>query len=274
VVYEIVYVDDGSSDRSVELLRDLADSDPCVSVIILSRNFGHQIALSAGLDHARGDGVVLMDSDLQDPPEVIPELVERWREGFDVVYAERRARPGESAYKRGTAYLFYRIMRAVGTIDIPADAGDFRLLSRRAADAFRAVRERNRFVRGLMAWIGFRQCAVPYDRPARKRGESKYRTHEMIWLAATAAFSFSRFPVWLLGTAGLLVCLGSVLSLALGASDFAAALFFLGGVQLLGLWVLGQYLATIAEEVRRRPLYLIRETLSHQSSSSIPKSDV
>ena len=152
--YEIVYVDDGSSDRSAELLRDLAGSDPRVIVILLSRNFGHQLALSAGLDHARGDAVVLMDSDLQDPPEVIPELVGRWKEGFDVVCARRKTRPGESAFKRGTAFVFYRLLRSIALVDIPADTGDFRLLSRKAADALCSIRERSRFLRGLVSWVG------------------------------------------------------------------------------------------------------------------------
>jgi dolichol-phosphate mannosyltransferase len=265
--FDVIYVDDGSTDRSKDSLRELARKDPRVGVLVLSRNFGHQVALTAGLDHARGDAVILMDSDLQDPPEVIPDLVERWREGFDVVYAQRRARQGESLFKRATAYLFYRLVRLIATIDVPPDTGDFRLLSRKAADGLRSLRERRRFLRGLVVWGGFRQTKILYDRQARSLGESKYRLGTMIRLAMTAAFSFSGFPIFLLGCAGLLVCVGALIALAIGAaSGGTGALFFLGGVQLLGLWVLGQYLGAVAEEVRQRPLYLIQDAMNLQSS--------
>ncbi|MFQ5792200.1 MAG: glycosyltransferase family 2 protein [Acidobacteriota bacterium] len=261
--FEVIYVDDGSSDGSAELLRERAAADGRVILLVLSRNFGHQIALTAGLDHARGDAVVLMDSDLQDPPELIPTLVSRWKEGLEVVYAQRRARPGESLFKRVTAYLFYRWLRAVAIVDIPADTGDFRLLSRRAADALRSLPERGRFMRGLVAWVGFRQGKVLYDRPSRKAGESKYRLAHMFRLAMAGAFAFSGgFPISLLGAAGGLVTAGSLLAMALGAPTWTAGLFFLGGVQLLGLWVLGQYLSTVAEEVRGRPLYVIRDEMN------------
>jgi dolichol-phosphate mannosyltransferase len=177
--FEILYVDDGSSDRSLGILSAIARDDARVGVLSLSRNFGHQLALTAGLDHARGAAVVLMDSDLQDPPELIPQLVARWRDGLDVVYAQRRARPGESAFKRATAYAFYRFMRTLASVDIPADTGDFRLLSRPAADALRGLRERHRFLRGLVAWLGFRQGRVLYDRLPRAGGESKYSIREI-----------------------------------------------------------------------------------------------
>jgi dolichol-phosphate mannosyltransferase len=208
-----------------------------------------------------------MDSDLQDPPELIPELVARWKEGFDVVYAQRKAWKGESIFKRASAYLFYRLIRLIATIEVPPDTGDFRLLSRRAADALRRLRERRRFLRGLVVWAGFRQAKVLYDRPARSVGESKYRLRAMVRLAMTAAFSFSSLPLSLLGIVGGLVCAGSLLALWLrGASASTTALFFLGGVQLIGLWVVGQYLAAIADEVRGRPLYLVQEIVNLQSS--------
>lgn len=256
--WEIIYVDDGSSDRSLEVVTGLARANPRVGVLALSRNFGHQMALTAGLDHARGDGVVLMDSDLQDPPELIPELVARWREGLDVVYAQRRARPGESAFKRATAYLFYRFMRSLASVDIPADTGDFRLLSRPAADALRSLRERRRFLRGLVAWLGFRQGKVLYDRLPRKSGESKYSIRQMARLALFGLFSFSNLPIALVGLGGGLACAAALVALAVGANAAHAALFFLGGAQLLAVWVLGQYVATMSDEARRRPLYLVR----------------
>jgi dolichol-phosphate mannosyltransferase len=260
--FEILYVDDGSSDRSLEVATALARDDPRVGVLALSRNFGHQMALTAGLDHARGEAVVLMDSDLQDPPELIPELVARWREGLDVVYARRRARPGESAFKRGTAYLFYRFMRSLASVDIPADTGDFRLLSRPAAEALRGLRERHRFLRGLVAWLGFRQGSVLYDRLPRKSGESKYSIRQMARLALFGLFSFSGLPIALLGMAGALVCGAALVALAAGAEAGHAGLFFLGGVQLIAVWVLGQYVSTMSDEARGRPLYLVRDAVN------------
>jgi dolichol-phosphate mannosyltransferase len=262
--YEILYVDDGSSDRSLEVVTGLAREDSRVGVLSLSRNFGHQMALTAGLDHARGEAVVLMDSDLQDPPELIPELVARWREGLDVVYAQRRARPGESAFKRATAYAFYRFMRTLASVDIPADTGDFRLLSRPAADALRTLRERHRFLRGLVAWLGFRQGRVLYDRLPRKSGESKYSIRQMARLALFGLFSFSSLPIAIVGLGGGLVCAAALLALAAGANAAHAALFFLGGAQLLAVWVLGQYVSTMSDEARGRPLYLVRGAVNVQ----------
>jgi polyisoprenyl-phosphate glycosyltransferase len=256
--FEVVYVDDGSRDGSLARLTEMARADPRVVVLSLSRNFGHQIALTAGLDHARGDAVVLMDSDLQDPPELIPELVARWREGLDVVYAQRRRRPGESLLKRSTAYAFYRLMRWIASVDIPSDTGDFRLLSRPAADALCELRERRRFLRGLVSWIGFRQGRVLYDRHPRAGGESKYSVRAMVRLALHALFSFGSLPIAFLGLAGSLVCLGALLALVLGARAADAGLFFLGGAQLLGLWVLGQYVGTLSDEARQRPLYFVQ----------------
>ncbi len=268
--YEIVYVDDGSTDGSVELLRRWAEADEKIALLVFSRNFGHQIAITAGLEHARGEAVILMDSDLQDPPELIPEMVSRWREGCDVVYTQRRARPGESFLKRGTAFVFYRLLRLAAALEIPPDVGDFRLLSRLAADALRSMPERNRFMRGMVSWMGFRQGKVLYDRPSRAAGKSKYSLSQMIRLAMAGMFSFSHLPIGLLGLMGMVVCLGSIMALGLGTPALTGALIFLGGVQLLGLWVLGQYLTTAVEEVRQRPLYLIRESLNLQSRSSKP----
>lgn len=255
--WQVIYVDDGSHDGSLAALRGFAERDPRVAVLALSRNFGHQAALTAGLDHARGEAIVLIDSDLQDPPELIPELVARWREGYDVVYAQRRARPGDSVFKRVTAWGFYRFMRSLANVDLPPDTGDFRLLSARAADAVRSLRERRRFLRGLVAWAGFRTVPVMFDRAARPGGESKYSMKAMVRLAITALLSFSSLPVAVIGLAGSLVCAGALLSPLLGASALGAGLFFLGGVQLLGLWIVGQYVAHIAEESHHRPLYFV-----------------
>jgi len=266
--FELLFVDDGSSDGSLAVLRSLAVSEPRVKVIAFSRNFGHQIALTAGLDHAAGDAVVLMDSDLQDPPELIPQMVARFKEGVDVVYAQRRRRPGESGFKRATAYAFYRILRRISEVDIPPDTGDFRLLSRRAADALRGLRERKRFLRGLTSWTGFRRAAVLYDRPARTGGESKYRFWSMLRFALVGTFSFSDAPISLVGAAGAFVGVAALSAWVAGfLAPYVAALFFLGAVQLVALWVLGQYVAAIAEEVRARPLYLVAEALNCQSST-------
>ncbi len=263
--YEIVFVDDGSRDSSLAMLQKLAGADAHVGVLALSRNFGHQLALTAGLDHAHGAAVVLMDSDLQDPPELIPELVARYREGYEVVYAQRRARPGESVFKRATAFLFYRAIRAVGNVDIPPDTGDFRLVSRRVAEILARVRERRRFLRGLVTWVGFRQGRVLYDRPPRSGGESKYDAFQMVRLALRAFFSFSTAPITLIGLMGLATLAGAA-AVALAGELLPGALLLVGGVQLVSLWILGQYIAVVSDEARRRPLYLVRERVNLQAA--------
>lgn len=263
--YEIVFVDDGSRDNSLAILQKLAAADSHVGVLALSRNFGHQLALTAGLDHACGAAVVLMDSDLQDPPELIPELVARHREGYEVVYAQRRARPGESVFKRATAFLFYRGIRAIGNVDIPPDTGDFRLVSRRVADILAQVRERRRFLRGLVTWVGFRQGRVLYERPPRAGGESKYDAAQMIRLALRAVFSFSTAPITLIGLLGLAAMAGAA-TVAVAGELLPGALLLVGGVQLVSLWILGQYIAVVSDEARRRPLYLVRERVNLQAA--------
>ena len=263
--YEIVFVDDGSRDNSLAILQKLAAADPHVGVLALSRNFGHQLALTAGLDHACGAAVVLMDSDLQDPPELIPELVARHREGYEVVYAQRRARPGESVFKRATAFLFYRGIRAIGNVDIPPDTGDFRLVSRRVADILAHVRERRRFLRGLVTWVGFRQGRVLYDRPPRAGGESKYDAAQMVRLALRAVFSFSTAPITLIGLLGVAAMAGAA-TVAVAGELLSGALLLVGGVQLVSLWILGQYIAVVSDEARRRPLYLVRERVNLQAA--------
>jgi dolichol-phosphate mannosyltransferase len=272
--YEIVLVDDGSTDGSWDALLGLAARDPRVRLLKLSRNFGHQAALSAGLDAARGDAVVLMDADLQDPPELIPRLVETWREGFDVVYAVRGDREGETRVRLASIALFYRLLHRISPTEIPRNVGDFRLLSRRAADAVSAMPERARFLRGMTSWIGFRQTGVTYTREARHAGESKYPPSKLVRLAFDGITSFSTAPIKLvtaIGFALVVFCVG-VLGWTLyvrfftshhpqGWTSVIAVVLLLGGVQLLSLGVIGQYVARIFDETKQRPVYLVEEVV-------------
>ena len=267
--YELVLVDDGSRDRSWEKMAALAAADARVVLVRLSRNFGHQIAVTAGVDAARGEAVVLMDADLQDPPEVIPAMVARWRDGYDVVYGRRTHRHGEGHFTRVTAAAFYRGIRRLTAVDIPVDTGDFRLMSRRVVDVLRSLRERNRFVRGLVAWIGYRTVGVEYERAERLAGETKYPLRKMVRFAADAVVSFSYAPLRLATGLGLL---SSALAFAYAIYAVLAAVFhwdvvhgwaslivavlFLGGVQLVCVGIIGEYVGRIHDEVKRRPLYI------------------
>ncbi|MBN1259120.1 MAG: glycosyltransferase family 2 protein [Anaerolineae bacterium] len=271
--WELILVDDGCRDRSPELMDQLHAQDPeHVVVLHFSRNFGHQIAITAGMDHARGEAVTFIDSDLQDPPEVIAEFIAKWREGFDVVYGIRSEREGETWFKLFTARLFYRIIQALTEVTIPMEAGDFRLLDRKALEALRELREKHRFVRAMVSWIGFRQTGIYYKRHARKAGETKYPFRKMFKLALDAITGFSFLPLKLAtwaGTlavvAGLLLAVGllilkmnGVLPLA-GQGLTASLVLFMGGVQLWVMGILGEYLGRIYDEARQRPLYIIRE---------------
>jgi glycosyltransferase involved in cell wall biosynthesis len=272
--YEIVLVDDGSTDGSWDRLLELAARDRHLRLLRLSRNFGHQAALSAGLDAARGEAIVLMDADLQDPPEVIPQLVAKWREGFDVVYAVRSDREGEPRLRLASISLFYGLLHRITATSIPQNAGDFRLLSRRAADAIAAMPERARFLRGMTSWIGYRQTGVPYRREARYAGESKYPTRKLVRLAFDGITSFSTAPIKLvtaIGFALVVFCVG-VLTWTLyvrfftdnppqGWTSVIAVVLLLGGVQLLSLGVIGQYVARIFDETKQRPLYFVEEVV-------------
>jgi dolichol-phosphate mannosyltransferase len=269
---EVVLVDDGSTDATPALLAELERRDERFRVVRLSRNFGHQIAITAGLDAAKGAAIVVMDADLQHPPEVIHRLVEQWQAGYDVVYAIADEHEQATWFKRTSADLFYRLIRRVAKVDMPVGAGDFRLIDRRVRDAFTSMRERHRYVRGMFAWIGFRQTGVLYRSPARFGGRSKYTLSAMTRLAADALFSFSQEPLMLVLKLGLAV---SVLSFLFGLATLASklagaynvpgyvsivvALAFLGGIQLVVLGFMGQYTARIFEEVKRRPLYLVDE---------------
>ena len=269
--FEVLFVDDGSRDGSWALIADAARRDPRVRGLRFSRNFGHEVAVTAGLDDARGEAAVIIDADLQDPPEVIGELVARWREGHDVVYAVRSARTGESAFKRLTAAAFYRVLRALTRVDIPVDTGDFRLLGPRALAAYRRLEERHRFTRGLVAWLGFDQVGVPFERAARHAGETKYSLRAMWRLAVDGVTAFSAVALQVAAWLGGLVTMGGIVGMIVAAVAAIAGrapgtgvwlllvLLTLVGLQFVALGVLGAYVGRIADEVRRRPLYLVRE---------------
>ncbi len=270
---QILFVDDGSTDGSLEVIRRIAARDSTVGAIRLSRNFGHEIAMTAGLDAATGDATVIMDADLQDPPELIEEMAARWREGIEVVYAVRRRRDGESPFKKWTSWLFYRLLDKLSNIRIPLDAGDFRLIDRKVREAVGRCREHDRFVRGLVAWAGFKTAPVIYDRPPRAAGETKYGALMLLLLSVDAVLGFSIRPLRVASAAGFLVMLLSLASalvcLCVGAPGYAlltAGLFFLGGVQMLMLGILGEYIGRIYRQSQERPLYFVAETLVGGSS--------
>jgi dolichol-phosphate mannosyltransferase len=269
--WEIVFVDDGSRDGSFGKMADFAREDPRIRVVRFARNFGHQMALTAGVDHARGRYVAVMDADLQDPPELLPEMLKKTEEGAEVVYAQRTAREGETAFKKATAAAFYRLMRRWTNVEIPVDTGDFRLMGPRAVQAFRSLRERHRFIRGMTAWVGFTQTAVLYVRPARTRGETKWPARKMLRFAIDALTSFSHVPLQLATWLGFVVSAFSFLYIVVvlilkirgvnvtGWTTLMFFILFLGGVQLTVVGVLGEYVGRIYEEVKRRPLYLVAE---------------
>lgn len=269
--YELVYVDDGSKDGSYQIMSGFAQSDPRVQVVKFSRNFGHQIAITAGLDHATGDAVVFIDADLQDPPELIAELVAKWREGNDVVYARRAARKGETQFKLITAAAFYRVLRSIANIDIPPDVGDFRLISGRVAEQLRAMREKDRFIRGLVSWVGFKQTYIMYERDERYAGETKYPLAKMIKFALDGLTSFSSAPLrvatwmgYIASAMAFLYLLSVFVQVAMGVTvegwaTIVVAVLFLGGVQLICLGILGEYLGRVFNEVKPRPVYIVEE---------------
>ena len=271
---EIVYTDDGSRDRTPAILRRLQATDTRVRVVSLSRNFGHQIAVSAGLEHTSGAAVVIIDADLQDPPEVIPEMLERWRDGYQVVYGLRAKRAGETTFKRWTAKAFYRLINRLSEIEIPLDVGDFRLLDRKVVDLLLAMPERDRFLRGMISWIGFNQVAVIYDRAPRSAGESKYPLMKMLRFAVDSVISFSFVPLRLAIWVGFGAIAASIAGIVYafiirfyttnwvrGWASIITAVLFLGGVQLITLGIVGEYVGRIYAEVKLRPLYVVQERL-------------
>ena len=275
---EIIYTDDGSRDQTATILRELQQKDDRVRVVSLSRNFGHQLAVTAGLEHARGDAVVIIDADLQDPPEVIREMIERWRDGYQVVYGLRVRRAGETTFKRWSAKLFYRLLNRLSEIEIPPDVGDFRLLDRQVVDVLLAMPERDRFLRGMISWVGFKQVAVIYDREPRRAGESKYPLVKMLGFALDSVISFSfaplRLAIWVGFGAIAAAFAGIVYALIIrlyttewvrGWASIFTAILFLGGIQLITLGIVGEYVGRIYAEVKMRPLYVVRERLGFES---------
>lgn len=273
--WELVLVDDGSRDGSAQVIAALHEKDPRVKGVSFSRNFGFQIAATAGLDHARGDAVITTDADLQDPPEIYPLMLEKWRDGYDVVYGVRASREGETWFKLLTAKLFYRLILRITSVNIPLDAGDFRLMDRKVVDAVRSMSEHKRFLRGMVPWVGFRQIGIEYAREARYAGESKFGSVKQMWpFALDAITSFSYIPLQLATILGFIMAALSALAIIvvvlvrllgpehplLGQATTLVAVLFLGGVQLICLGIIGEYLGRIYDEVRARPLYLVRQT--------------
>jgi glycosyltransferase involved in cell wall biosynthesis len=272
--FELIYVDDGSRDRTAEILREIQTGDTRVRVLMLSRNFGHQLAVSAGLEYAAGHAVVIIDADLQDPPQVIPEMVARWLDGYHVVYGLRAKRTGETTFKLWTAKVFYRLINRISEIEIPLDVGDFRLLDRKVVDVLLAMPERDRFLRGMVSWIGFRQVGVVYDRRPRLAGNSKYPLMKMLRFAVDSVISFSFAPLRLAVWGGFIALAASfagiiyALAIRLYTTDWVkgwasifTAVLFLGGVQLITLGIMGEYVGRIYAEVKLRPLFVVRERL-------------
>ncbi len=271
--YEIIFVNDGSKDKTVELTLKACEKNQKIKLISFSRNFGHQIAITAGMDHAKGDAVVVMDADLQDPPEVIEKLVSKYKEGYDVVYAVRSKRKGETFFKKFTAKIFYRFLRFMCDIDIPIDTGDFRLISRKVCDVMTSLTERNRYVRGLVSWVGFKQAAVEYVREERFAGETKYPLKKMLKLSADGITSFSTKPLKISKNLGLLTAfMGFIYMIVVILNKFAFGrtvqgwasivilILLVGGINLIMLGVVGEYIARIFDESKNRPLYIIDES--------------
>lgn len=269
--WELLLVDDGSTDGSTDLIRQLAREDFRVRPLIFARNFGHQLAVTAGLDHCRGQAAIIIDSDLQDPPEVMTDLIAKWREGYEVVYAVRAEREGETWFKLFTASLFYRLIYRITDVKIPLDTGDFRLLDRQVVDVLKTMRERHRFLRGMSVWVGFRQTGVPYRRAARFAGQTKYPLRKMIKFASDAITSFSYLPLQLATYLGFAAAGLSILAIPiviilrqsgmqafLGQATTLIAVLFLGGVQLISLGILGEYIGRLYDEAKGRPLYILR----------------
>jgi len=279
--WELVLINDGSADRTAEIMHELHAQDDRVHFIDFARNFGHQIAVTAGVDYAQGDAVVMIDSDLQDPPELVLEMIQKWREGYKVVYAIREERKGESWFKLFTAKLFYRLIFRITDVSIPLDTGDFRLMDRKVVDALKQMKERHRFIRGMTSWVGFKQTGVYYTREERFAGETKYPLRKMVKFASDAITGFSFFPLQLATYLGFVIAalsglgvFGVVLARLFGNQAFfgqattLVMVLFLGGVQLISLGIIGEYLGRIYDEVKGRPMYVVNEAVGFESANN------
>lgn len=285
--WELIMVDDGSTDGSANLIRQLVSQDRHLRPVIFARNFGHQLAVTAGLDYARGKAIVIMDADLQDPPEVVLELIAKWQEGYEVVYAVRAHREGETAFKLLTASLFYRLIARMTDVKIPMDTGDFRLLDRKVVDVLNRMRERHRFLRGMSVWVGFKQTGVEYSRAARFAGETKYPFKKMFKFAWDAVTSFSFLPLQVATYLGFISAGLSILAIPIvaimrmsgqlafaGQATTLVAVLFLGGVQLISLGILGEYVGRLYDEARGRPLYIVRDAPVDEIEETLPDDPV
>ncbi|ABR46537.1 glycosyl transferase, family 2 [Alkaliphilus metalliredigens QYMF] len=260
IPYEMVFINDGSTDETLSILEVIAAQDKKVKVISFARNFGHQIAVTAGIKRAQGDAVIVIDADLQDPPELIPEMIKLWEEGYHVVYGKRKKRQGETWFKLTTAKYFYRFLNSITEVDIPLDTGDFRLMDRKVVDIFNNMPEKNRFIRGMVSWIGFKQTAIEYERQERFAGETKYPLKQMLKLAADGILSFSFKPVkWIEGTGIVIFLLGMLL---LFFSGIYGLLVVIGGIQLFAIGIIGEYVVRIYDEARARPIYTVEKEIN------------
>lgn len=271
--YEIIAVNDGSSDNTLSKLKNYKLKEDRLKIIDLSRNFGHQIAISAGISFSRGDAVVILDADLQDPPEVIPAFIEKWKEGFEVVYGIREKRK-ENIFKKACYFLFYRILKNISSIYIPLDSGDFCLMDKKVVDILKNITERNRFIRGIRSWVGFRQVGVKYERACRRGGSSKYSFLKLIKLALDGAFSFSYLPLRASSLLGILISIGSFLcgiflivkrfifgAQVYGLTSIIVSILFIGGIQLISIGIIGEYIGRIYEETKQRPIFIVKELI-------------
>ena len=274
--YEIIFVNDGSKDKTLEILENIAEKDKNVKIISFSRNFGHQAAVTAGLKYVTGDAIVIMDADLQDPPELVPDMLKKWEEGYEVIYGKRKTREGESAFKLLTAKAFYSTLNKLSDVEIPKDTGDFRLVDKKVVDVINSLPEHNKFLRGLFSWVGFKQYAYEYERKERFAGKTKYPLKKMLKLAQDGILSFSTKPLKIVGGFGILsviisicILIYSILSFAFkwnnltpGWTSLMCTMTFLGGVILISLWMIGEYIARIYDETKQRPQYVVDKTIN------------
>ena len=274
--YEIIFINDGSKDKTLEILKDIAKNDKKVKIIVFSRNFGHQSAVTAGLKNVTGDAIVIIDADLQDPPELIPQMLELWEKGNDIIYGKRKTRKGESKFKLLTASMFYKTLNLLSDVEIPKDTGDFRLVDRNVVDIINELPEHNKFLRGLFSWVGFKQIPFEYERKERVAGKTKYPLSKMLKLAQDGIFSFSTKPLRIVGTMGIISILISIIiliysilsyifnwnDLASGWTSMMVTMTFLGGMILISLWMIGEYVGRIYDETKRRPEYIIEKTIN------------